>query len=60
MEHSTQCMGGKMLLLGIILVLVRIFTSWDIWIVIGVLLIIKALIVLLLPMCACQKKAQKK
>lgn len=59
-EHCTpRCMAAKLLVLGIIIILVRKFTSWDIWIVIGALLVVKALVMCAMPAC-CQKKAGKK
>jgi membrane-bound ClpP family serine protease len=61
MEHCTpQCMALKLLILGIILILVRVFTAWDIWVVLGVLLIIKAVILFLMPTCPCTKKHKRK
>lgn len=62
-EHCTpRCMAAKLLVLGIIIILVRMvkkFTDWDIWIVIGALLIVTALVMCAMPAC-CQKKAGKK
>ena len=50
MGHGTpKGMAVKMLVLGIILILVRLFTTWDIWVVLGVLLVIKAILMFLMP-----------
>jgi len=40
----------KLLVLGLVLILVRLYTAWDIWVVLGVILIIKAVLVLIMPM----------
>ena len=50
-EHGGKWMALKMLVLGIVLILARLYTDWDIWVVIGVLVIIKAIIVFFMPMC---------
>jgi hypothetical protein len=52
-------MATKLLIFGIILVLVRIYTSWDIWVVIGALLIIKAIVLFIKPECPCTEKGKK-
>jgi uncharacterized protein YjeT (DUF2065 family) len=59
MEHTPKCIGMKMLVLGIVLILVRLYTTWDIWVVLGVLAVIKGLILLLMPNCCCDKKQCK-
>lgn len=46
---NPKLMALKLLILGIILILVRLYTSWDIWVVLGVIVIIKALIIFLMP-----------
>jgi len=47
---SSRMWAIKLLILGIILILVRLYTTWDIWVVLGVILIIKALVMFLMPM----------
>jgi membrane-bound ClpP family serine protease len=60
MEGCTpQCKAMKLLVFGIVLILVRLFTTWDIWVVIGALLVIKGLLMLMMPKCCCQKKGKK-
>lgn len=52
------CKGIKLLVLGIVLILVRLYTAWDIWMVVGVLLILKALMLFIMPVCPCGGKAK--
>jgi hypothetical protein len=57
MDHccTPACMGIKFLIVGIILILVTLYTTWNIWVVIGILLIIKAIMMFLMPVCLCNK-----
>jgi len=50
----------KFLILGIVLILVRLYTAWDIWVVIGTILIIKAILLFIMPACRCGVKPKKK
>jgi hypothetical protein len=52
---TPTCKGIKLLIAGIILILVTMYTNWNIWIVIGVLLIIKAVMMFIMPVCPCNK-----
>ncbi len=54
-KHGGVCM----LIVGIVLILVRLYTGWDIWVVIGAILVIKALLILLIPGC-CEAPTTKK
>lgn len=59
-EHTAKCWGIKMIVLGLILVLVPwLLPSWNIWMVLGVLAIIKGIWMLFMPCCSCQKKEEK-
>ena len=53
-------MATKLLIVGIILILVKLYTPWDMWLVVGTLLIIKAIILYIMPVCPCNTKAKKK
>ncbi len=57
---TPRCMAAKLLVLGIILILIRMYTTWDMWIVIGALLVIKAVLIFFMPVCGCQTKKKKK
>ncbi len=49
MKHKAPVL----LMFGLILILVRLYTSWDMWVVIGALLVLKALMMFAHP---CKKK----
>ncbi len=55
-QCKPQCMASKVLVVGILLILVRMYTVWDIWVVIGALLIVKGLWLFAMPVCPCTKK----
>ena len=57
---TPKCIGIKLLIFGLILILASLYTTWNIWIVIGVLLIIKAIIMFIMPVCPCQKEKSRK
>jgi hypothetical protein len=48
---TPKCKSMKLLILGIVIILLDIYTRWDLWLVIGILLIIKAIWVTLMPRC---------
>ncbi len=52
-----RCKATKLLVLGLILLAVRLYTSFDMWIVIGALLVIKGILLYIMPVCACTKKS---
>ncbi|MFH1182318.1 MAG: hypothetical protein V1702_05135 [Candidatus Woesearchaeota archaeon] len=58
MHHSHQCIACKLLVLGIVLILVRLYTSWDMWVVIGTLAVIKGILLFMMPVCPCGTKAK--
>ncbi len=58
-DCTPQCKGAKLLIVGLILILVTLFTTWNIWLVIGAMLVIKALLLFIMPVCPCRGKAKK-
>jgi len=59
-DCTPQCTAMKFLVFGAILILVRLYTQWDIWVVLGALLIVKGLLLFIMPKCCCQAEAPKK
>jgi membrane-bound ClpP family serine protease len=63
MENYEPHRKGKkavmLFVFGLILVLVRLYTQWDVWVVIGVLLMVKAVLMALMSLC-CRAKGEKK
>jgi len=57
---SPRCIASKLLILGLVLVLARLYTEWDIWVVIGTILIIKAVVLFLMPAGCCNTSNKKK
>ncbi|MBS3075145.1 hypothetical protein J4429_01670 [Candidatus Pacearchaeota archaeon] len=57
---DSKMMALEMLVLGIVLILVRMFTVWDIWIVLGALAIIKAIMLFVMPNHCCDEKPAAK
>jgi uncharacterized membrane protein HdeD (DUF308 family) len=41
--------GICMLIVGIVIVLARQYTTWDIWLVIGGLLVLKGILIMVMP-----------
>ncbi len=56
MECHGKWIALKLLILGLAFILITLYTDWNLGVVIGVLLIIKAIIIVLMPMC-CKTKA---
>lgn len=48
---TPKCKSMKLLIMGIVIILLDKYTQWDLWLVVGVLLILKAVLVLFMPKC---------
>ena len=44
-----KCLSMKYIVAGVVIILVRIYTNWDIWIVLGTMVAIKGLLKLAMP-----------
>lgn len=55
-DCKPACQGITFLIIGIALILIKLYTAWDMWVVIGALIIILGLIKLICPVCPCHKK----
>ena len=56
---TPKCIATKLLIFGIIL-LISEYNGWNTWMVIGVLLIIKAVIMYIMPKCCCNLNSKDK
>ncbi|MEK6921468.1 MAG: hypothetical protein AABX82_06285 [Nanoarchaeota archaeon] len=55
-QCKPQCAAIKMVVAGLVLIGVRMYTTWDIWLVIGAMLAIKGALLFVMPVCPCTKK----
>lgn len=58
-HHRKGKKAVMLFIFGLVILLARLYTKWDIWIVLGVLMIVKALLMAVMSMC-CQGKEEKK
>jgi len=57
MSCTPQCHAIKMMVIGIVLILVRLYAKqWDIWVVLGAIIAIKGLVTFAMPACKCETK----
>ena len=58
---SPKTWAIELAICGIIFILVRLYTTWDIFVVIGALMVIKAIWLFFMPStCTCDDKPKKK
>ena len=56
-----KCHAGKYIVLGLVLVINQMYLKWDIWVVLGVLLILKGVLKWVKPNCPhCEPMPMKK
>ena len=60
MKEHMRHKAPVLLVIGLVLILIRLYTNWDIWVVIGALLIIKAIIMFAHPCKANYKEKKNK
>lgn len=53
-EHSHKWKACMLLVLGLVLVLVPLYTTWNVWVVLGVLLILKSVKMFVMPCHCCE------
>ena len=57
----TKCHAGKYIVVGLILLANQYYLKWDIWVVLGVLLVLKGVLKLVKPCCPhCEPMPMKK
>ena len=59
MEHTPKQIATKMIVFGLIIILVRLYTNWDIWVVIGAILVLKGIVIGVHKGACCEKVKKK-
>lgn len=55
-----KCWSAKYIVLGLVLIANQYWLKWDIWVVIGALLVLKGIVKMAMPMCGhCQPEMKK-
>ncbi|MEK6827930.1 MAG: hypothetical protein AABX78_01130 [Nanoarchaeota archaeon] len=53
--YCAKCHGAKWVVFGLILIVNQLYLRWDIWVVLGVLIVLKGIMKLAMPACShCQ------
>ncbi|MEK6859713.1 MAG: hypothetical protein AABX54_02760 [Nanoarchaeota archaeon] len=53
---TPTCKAIKLIVLAVIIILISVYKpAWNLWLIIGVLLIIKAIMLFIMPVCPCSK-----
>jgi len=56
-----KCHAGMAIVIGLILVINQLYVEWDIWVVVGVLIILKGIMKIVKPTCGhCEEAPAKK
>ena len=59
--YCAKCHGAKWVVFGLILIVNQLYLRWDIWVVLGVLIVLKGIMKLAMPACShCQPSEIKK
>lgn len=59
--YCAKCHGGKWVVVGLILIVNQRYLMWDIWVVIGILVVLKGIMKLAMPSCShCMPSEMKK
>ena len=59
--YCAKCHGSKWIVFGLILIVNQLYLKWDIWVVLGVLVVLKGIMKLSMPSCShCQQSMAMK
>lgn len=59
--YCAKCHGAKWVVFGLILIVNQLYLKWDIWVVLGVLVVLKGIMKLAMPSCShCQSSMPMK
>ena len=66
-HHRKGKKAIMMFVFGLVIILARLYTTWDIWVVVGAMMILKAVFMVVMSLCChgkddkcCQGKVEEK